>query len=105
MVSENGKYQTGTAPYFTDVIEATEYAIKLKREIAERTVARTIPGHPDYDEIEAAVYASLKLRAAEQRAHAKRCKQLAVQGISYAIQHDHASRVKANKKAALLCPE
>jgi hypothetical protein len=105
MVSENGKYQPGTQPRFDDVIEATEYVIKLKRDIAERTVARTIPGHPDYDEIEAAVYASLDARAVEQRAHAKRCKQLAVQGISYAMQNDHALRVKANKKTALLCPE
>ena len=105
MVSENGKRQLGTQPPFYDVIEATEYVIKLKREIADRTLKRLIPGHPDYDEIEAAVYASLELRADEQRAHALRVKQLAVQGISYAMQHDHVLRVKANKKAALLCPE
>ena len=105
MVSENGTCQTGTSPCFHDVIEATEYAIKLKRDIAERRLIESIPDHPNYDEIEAAVYASLDARADEQRAHAIRVKQLAVQGISYAMQHDHALRVKANKKAALLCPE
>ena len=104
-VSENNKRQRGTTPCFDDVIEATEYVIKLKHDIAERRLTESIPGHPNYDEIEAAVYASLDARADEQRAHAIRVKQLAVQGISYAMQHDHASRVKANKKAALLCPE
>ncbi|MDA8826325.1 hypothetical protein N9N82_03105 [Luminiphilus sp.] len=99
-VCENGKPQRGKTPYFDDVIEATEYATKLKREVAERRLRGDIPDHPSYDEIEAAVYASLDLRAVEQRAHAIRCKQIAIVGIDYRIQNVYALRLKDEQEAA-----